>query len=194
MSLVEVLVALVIFAIGMLGAGGLILSSLRSNQFSTSASTAISLARDYGDIMQTIPARVESTAAGTTSAFTIDTDASMTAPSQTCQTNTCTPDQMIAASTWDWIQRVKAALPKGRAVICKDTDPKDSNGLYKWDCDESGSMMVIKFGWVAKTGAAGTGDDNLNATDSNNVVRPKLAVTLFGNQTDFVSAGGAVPQ
>ena len=47
-------------------------------------------------------------------------------------------------------------------------------------------MMVVKFGWAAKTGAAGTGDEILSATESG-VVRPKMVVTLFGNQTDFVT-------
>jgi prepilin-type N-terminal cleavage/methylation domain-containing protein len=58
MTLIEVLVALVIFALGMLGAGGLMLASLRSGQFSRNASIATSLARDYSDIMQMIPPSV----------------------------------------------------------------------------------------------------------------------------------------
>lgn len=187
MSLVEVLVALVIFALGMLGAGGLILSSLRSSQFSTSASVAIGLARDYGDLMQMLPATVISTTGSATNSFTIDTAATATQPSERCTTNACTPTQMVAMGTWEWAERVKVSLPGGRALVCKDTDPKDSNGLYKWDCDNEGTMTVVKFDWVAKTGAAGTGDDNLNAKDANNVVRPKMVVTLFGNQTDFIA-------
>jgi hypothetical protein len=51
-------------------------------------------------------------------------------------------------------------------------------------------MTVIKFGWRAKTGAAGTGDNILSATDANNVVRPKLVVTLFGNQEEINGLGG----
>lgn len=186
LSLIEVLVALVIFALGLLGAGGLILASLRSSQYSTSASVAISLARDYGETMQTIPARVLSTATSGTNTFAIDTAGTMSVPSQKCTATACTADQLVTLSAWEWAQRVKAELPGGRAVICKDTAPKDTNGLYRWTCDNTGTMMVAKFDWVAKTGAAGTGDDNLNAKDSNNVVRPKLVVTLFGNQTDFV--------
>ena len=188
MTLVEVLVALVIFALGMLGAGGLIVSSLRASQLSTTASVANALARDYGEVMQMIPATVIATGvAGASNTFTIDTDDSMTEPSEKCKTNACTPAQMVAASNWEWAQRVKNALPGGRAVVCKDTSPRGSDGLYQWDCDTSGTLMVVKFGWTAKTGPAGTGDDILSARDGNNQVRPKMVVTLFGNQTDFVT-------
>ena len=182
MTLVEVLVSLVIFALGMLGAGGLIMSSLRSGQLSSTASVAVGLARDYGENMQLIPPSVVSTGA-----FTIDTETTMAEPSEKCKANACTANQMIAANNWEWVQRVKTSLPVGRAVVCRDSAPKDSDGLYQWACNGSGNMMVVKFGWTARTGPAGTGDDILSAKDGNNVVRPKMVVTLFGNQTDFVS-------
>ncbi|MBP6483397.1 MAG: type IV pilus modification protein PilV [Rhodoferax sp.] len=183
MTLVEVLVALVIFALGMLGAGGLIMSSLRSGQYSGYASVAIGLARDYGEMMQLIPATVESTAVtGNNNAFFVDSESTLTAPT-TCRGSgaTCDADAMILFSRYDWVQRVKAAFPGGRAVVCKDKTPKDANGLYTWDCDNTGTLIVVKFGWLAKTGPAGTGDDFIDE------VRPKMVVTLFGNQTDFVS-------
>ncbi len=188
MTLVEVLVALVIFALGMLGAGGLIVSSLRAGQLSTTAAVANGLARDYGEVMQMIPATVVTTGvADASNTFTIDTDTAMSAPSQVCKATACTPEQMVTASTWEWAQRVKGTLPGGRAVVCKDTSPRGSDGLYQWDCDTSGTMMVVKFGWTAKTGPEGTGDEILNTKDGNNVVRPKMVVTLFGNQTDFIA-------
>ncbi len=187
MTLVEVLVSLVIFALGMLGAGGLIMSSLRSGQLSSTASVAVGLARDYGEVMQLIPPSVVSTGTGGTNVFTIDTETTMTEPSEKCKANACTAAQMIAVSNWEWVQRVKTTLPVGRAVVCRDSTPKDTDGLYQWDCDNTGGMMVVKFGWNARTGPAGTGDDILAATDANNVLRPKMVVTLFGNQTDFVT-------
>ena len=187
-SLVEVLVAVVIFALGMLGAGGLIMSSLRSGQLSANASTAIALARDYGEIMQTTPPAAVSTGVAGNNAFTVDTLTSIpsSAPKD-CKANSCTPTEMVNFSTYEWMKRVTTALPGGRAVVCRDATVKDSaSGLYQWACDNDGTMMVVKFGWAAKTGAAGTGDEILSATESG-VVRPKMVVTLFGNQTDFVT-------
>jgi type IV pilus assembly protein PilV len=185
MTLVEVLVALVIFGLGMLGAGALLLSSMRSNQYSATASVGIALARDYGDLMQMIPAKIAGTQAGATSTFTIDTaSTSSTPPSPDCIASTCTATQLIARSIWEWSKRVQAELPGGRAVVCKDSEPKESSGLYRWECDGVGDLTVVKFGWTAKAG--GSGDTILTATDANGAVRPKMVVTLFGNQTDFV--------
>lgn len=187
MTLVEVLVALVIFALGMLGSGALLLSSMRSSQFSSTASVGIGLARDYGDLMQMIPPSVISTGVGTTSSFTIDTaETGSTAPSPDCQATACNPTEMVEKGTWEWAQRVKTELPGGRAVVCKDSNPKGTDGLYNWACDGSGDLMVVKFGWNAKSGPAGTGDNILSAKDADDVVRPKMVITLFGNQTDFV--------
>jgi type IV pilus assembly protein PilV len=189
MTLIEVLVALVIFSLGMLGAGGLILSSLRSSQYTNNASIAMSLARDYGEAMQMIPPTVAASSESGTNLFVIDTDSALTTPSAWCKSADCTPTQLIGVNAWEWAQRVKTALPGGRAVVCKDTTPKGNDGLYQWDCDNAGNLLVVKFGWNAKTGPAGTGDDNLKAVDANNVVRPKLVITLFGNQEELESLG-----
>lgn len=119
------------------------------------------------------------------------------APAQPSSTNTCVLNtcntagtnfstKMLAFSTWEWAQRVQSALPAGRVGVCSDSSPKE-NGLYKWDCDGLGNMRVVKFGWRAKTGPTGTGDDILVATDSSGAVRPKMVITLFGNQADFVT-------
>ena len=189
MTLIEVLVALVIFALGMLGAGGLMLASLRSGQFSRNASMATSLARDYSDIMQMIPPTVIATAGGATNTFTIDTASPPALPAQRCKTGDCTPTEMINMAVWDWSRRVISSLPGGRAVICKDTEPRETSGaaagLYRWECNDTGDLMVVKFGWEAKTGPSGTGDDTLTATDANSNVRPKMVITLFGNQQEI---------
>jgi type IV pilus assembly protein PilV len=181
MSLVEVLVALVIFALGLLGAGGLLLSSLRTGQFSSSASTAMGLARDYGELMQLVPASVVSTTTAGTSVFTIDTTNTLATPTDCKGTSaTCTPQQAISFGVFEWADRVRNALPNGRAVVCKDSEPKTSDGLYKWACDEVGDLTVVKFGWASK--AASAGGDTAFTQDL-----PKLTIVLFGNQNEFVT-------
>ena len=203
MTLVEVLVALVIFALGMLGAGGLLMASLRSGQNAGHASIAIGLARDYGELMQMIPA-TDSSTVGTatfhldTAGLAVETGVGTLQPpaeptsTDKCVLNTCDTagtnysSKMIAFSSWEWAQRVKAALPGGRVVVCRDSTPKEGD-LYKWDCDGEGNLRIVKFGWTAKAGPTGTGDDILTATDDSGAVRPKMVLTLFGNQADFVA-------
>jgi type IV pilus assembly protein PilV len=181
MSLIEVLVALVIFSVGLLGAGGLILSSLRSSQFSASAANAMSLARDYGELMQTVPAAVISTSADGTSTFSIDTYNTLAAPTDCKGASTvCTVAQTVNFGVFEWASRVQKTLPGGRAVVCKDSTPKTSDGLYKWACDDTGDLMVVKFGWNSK---------NANASGETQYANdlPKLTIVLFGNQKDFIA-------
>ena len=183
MSLVEVLVALVIFAVGLLGAGGLMLSSLRSGQFSASSAKAMALARDFGEMMQVVPATVVSTSTSNTSSFTIDTANSLSTPTD-CKGNgaTCTPDQLVSHGVFEWADRVKSTLPGGRAKVCKDSTPKTADGLYQWNCDGIGDLMVVKFGWFAK-GNTGSGNGDTSFTAD----LPKLTIVLFGNQKEFVT-------
>lgn len=189
MSLIEVLVALVIFALSMLGSGALLLSSLRSGQHTLYSSNAIFFAQEFGELMQLVPASANST--GTTahadSWFLIDTDTTIVAPSLNCQTATCDPSKMAAWNIWEWSRRVQAALPGARVVTCHDTNPRNSDGHFKWDCDDAGGLIVAKFGWISKKG--GAGDDVLSSVGSDGKpLRPNMVITLFGNQTDFVTS------
>ena len=183
MSLVEVLVALVIFAVGLLGAGGLMLTSLRSGQFSAASSKAMALARDYGELMQVVPATVVSTSTSNTSSFTIDTADSLSVPTDCKGTGaTCTPTEIVSYSLFEWADRVQKALPGGRAKVCKDSAPKTADGLYQWNCDGVGDLMVIKFGWTSRgSTGSGVGDTAFSAD------LPKLTIVLFGNQKEFVT-------
>jgi type IV pilus assembly protein PilV len=180
MTLVEVLVALVIFAFGLLGAAGLQLSTLKSNQFSGSSSVAVSLARDYGELMQMYPSAVVSTTAGTSSFF-LDTNSFTTTSVTACNGSAaaCDAAAMLNAMKSDWAKRVVAALPDGRAEVCRDSAPRDASGNLQWGgCNDTGDLVVIKFGWSAK---ADKGETSLSNS------RPKIVVPVLGNLQDFVT-------
>ncbi len=181
LSLIEVLVALVIFAFGMLGAAGLQIATLKSNKFATSSAAAISLAREYGELMQTFPSAVITTSTGT-STFFIDTDTAFTSPNPSlCMGNsaTCTTVQLAQASIEDWAARVKLALPGGRAEVCRTSEPRDASGNLRWGfCDNIGDLVVVKMGWIAKN------DKGETLFDSE---RPKILLPLLGNLRDFAA-------
>jgi Tfp pilus assembly protein PilV len=47
-----------------------------------------------------------------------------------------------------WLARVAAALPSGRAVICRDRAPwNEAAGAYRWDCTADAGPLLIKLGW-----------------------------------------------
>lgn len=181
LSLIEVLVALVIFAFGMLGAAGLQVATLKSNKFAASSAAAISLAREYGELMQTFPSAVITTSTGT-STFFIDTNTlTITTPSLcTGNSATCTTSQLAQASLEDWSARVKAALPGGRAEVCRTSEPRNSSGDLQWgSCDNIGDLVVVKMGWLAKN------DKDEKLFDNSD--RPKILLPLLGNLRDFAA-------
>ena len=47
-----------------------------------------------------------------------------------------------------WQARAAAALPAGRAVICRDAAPwNEAAGAYRWDCAGEHGPQVVKLGW-----------------------------------------------
>jgi type IV pilus assembly protein PilV len=181
LSLIEVLVALIIFAFGMLGVAGLQVATLKSNKFAASSATAISLAREYGELMQSFPSVNISTSTGA-SPFFIDTSTFLTPNPSLCTGSSaaCTSAQLAQAAMQDWSLRVKEALPGGgRAEICRTSEPRNADGDLQWaHCDGIGDLVVVKIGWAARS------DKGENLFDSD---RPKILLPLLGNLRDFAA-------
>ena len=185
-SLIEILVSLVVLSIGLLGTAGLQLATLRSNQFTAQAATAAQLARDYEEIVQMLPSSSVSSSEGTSTFSVLDTSVSGTSTVTSCMGTaaTCTKDQLTSFMINDWKAKIMRELPGGRAKVCRDSTPKDTSGtgigLYHWDCDGVGDMIMIKLGWAAK---ADKNDKTMLAISADN--RPRIVITVFGNQQDF---------
>ena len=190
-TLIEVLVALVIFAFGLLAAAGLQISSLQSSRYSANSVTATSMAREYGELLQMIPAEVSSVATTTStssSTLTINTSniaSNVTANDCVGTTKSCTPAQLIAAMKNDWALRVKSsqALPQGRAEACRDSTPRNAGELEWGGCDAVGEMILVKMGWHGKPVA---GNKEVSP-DWMTVDRPRFAISIMGNLKDYVS-------
>lgn len=184
-SLIEVLVSIVIFGIGLLGAAGLQLATMRSNQFTAQASVATQLVRDYEEITQMLRSADLSTSEGSNVLSSLDTNTADTT-TVNCQSSgaACTSSELAAFMLKEWKTRVTTELPGGRAVICRDSAPKDtsgiSSGLYHWTCDNQGDMLMVKIGWTAKADKA---DQTQQTIGTEN--RPRIVMTVFGNQKDF---------
>jgi len=185
-ALIEVLVSLVILAIGLLGTAGLQLASLRSNQFTAQAAVATQLARDYEEIVQLVPSASISGSEGTSTFSVLDTSTNGTSTVTDCKgtTVTCTKTQLADYMINDWKSRVMTELPGGRAKVCRDSAPKETTGategLYRWACDGQGDMLMIKLGWAARTDKE---DKVMQAISDES--RPRIVITAFGNQKDF---------
>ncbi|MES1992288.1 MAG: type IV pilus modification protein PilV [Pseudomonadota bacterium] len=102
-TLVEVLVAILLLSIGLLGVAGLQISGLRYQQGAYTRSQATALLTDMADRMRINPQGV---GAGSYNAITINTtstnwQASLPADPN-CATNICTPANQVALDTRQW--------------------------------------------------------------------------------------------
>ena len=153
-TLVEVLVAIVILSIGILGAVGMQLSAIRMNREVRYQATALSLAKELAEKMRGNKDIAILTSAGTSAGqnpYLLDTiltaTSSLTAPGTNCLTATCTAQQLALWDRYDWQLRTRDALPSPRIVVCMDNDPYDGSGQPKWACSNSGTVATLKLAW-----------------------------------------------
>ena len=158
-SLIEVLVAIIVLSVGMLGAVGMQSAALQANKESKNQAAAVTFARELGERMRgnhTIaikpalsenPYLFDTTLVGTSSVATFAVN---------CLTTGCSIPK--DAATWDvadWQGRVLATLPTPRVKVCFDENPYDSAGVARWICTDKGDLAVLKMSWTS-TNTAGT--------------------------------------
>jgi type IV pilus assembly protein PilV len=107
-SLIEVLIALIVMSVGMLGIAGLYVHGMQAGRTSLFRHHAIALAGDVAD-------RIRANPLGR-AAYT-DTGPVTTAPAALCQTATCAPDAMAASDVWFWDQQAQNTLPDGDVTV-----------------------------------------------------------------------------
>lgn len=160
-SIIEVLVAIVILSIGMLGAVGMQATALQSNKEARNQAIATTFGRELAEKMRGNKAvAIQTTATSNPYLF----DATLTAatvvatPGVDCFVNGCTV--AADAATWDvtdWQKRVQTALPTPRAKVCFDQSPFAASGLPQWACTDTGDVAVLKMSWT-RSNTAGTLD------------------------------------
>ena len=137
-TLIEVLIAMVVLAVGLLGLAALQTTSLKNNQSAYFRSQATQLAYDITDRMRTNKLGV---AAGN---YNLGS-----AGARDCALNTCTTAQMAAYDIAEWNAALAAQLPSGEGVVCLDNTPDAPPGISKAGhaCDNSGKAYVVKIWW-----------------------------------------------
>jgi type IV pilus assembly protein PilV len=141
-TLIEVLVTVIILAIGLLGIAGLQAIGLRYNQSALLRTQATQLAYDMADRMRTNNLGF--------SAGNYDLPAA-TAVANCSTTTGCTPAQMATNDMSVWSTALSNTLPSGAGVVCIDsdqTDDPDTTSPTAPDCDGIGTVYVIKIWWL----------------------------------------------
>lgn len=159
-TLIEVLVALCVLAIGALGAAAMQLAALRARHQSSLASDAVQLAGSLADSMRANRAAMAAGANPYLMHYNAATDGAPIASGPPCHAGApCDALQLAEAEVHQFKQSLRAHYPGGRVVVCRDGAAE-----LNWACDDAATAPVmIKIGW------RGAGAD-----------RPRVALALPG--------------
>ena len=176
-SLVEVLVALLVLSLGLLGASAMQLAALRTRHQSALLSQALALAAGMAERMRANSGQMQLADAFNpyVNQFYATDEGAPAPPSPSCYAaEGCTGAQLAAFDLLELKRQLRDALPGGRLAICRDTLSWDgaAHGL-RWECHPgAGAPVVIKLGWREKN------PDGTALADG--AAAPAVAVTLAG--------------
>lgn len=167
-TLLEVLVAVFVLAVGALGAAATQLTALRTRHQSSLMSSGVQLASSLADSMR---ANLETMRAADSANpyLQLDYDAANGAPrppGASCFAGAgCSAAQIADADLYQLKHALHAGFPGGRVVVCRDSEVwDDARGTLRWSCGAGTAPIVIKLGW-----RDGAGD-----------VAPSVAIALPG--------------
>jgi type IV pilus assembly protein PilV len=138
-TLLEVLIAIVVLAFGLLGLAGLQMASLRNNHSAYLRSQATLLAYDMADRIRTNILEARDPASG----GTYNNGAATT---NDCAANVCTTAQMTGYDFAQWNSALQTQLPMGAGTVCIDSTPNDGTSTAP-ACNGTGTVYAIKVWW-----------------------------------------------
>ena len=143
-SLIEVLVALAVLSIGLLGLAALQTTGLKFNHQSYERTQAVLQAYDIIDRM-----RANKSGTGNTinTAYNSVALGNLPTISQYCTTvSTCTGDQLALFDIRSWNAANASILSEGRGAICKGNFTNDANN-EPTGCTQGGSIYSVAITW-----------------------------------------------
>ena len=140
-TLLEVLVTVVVLAFGLLGLAGLHVVGQRMNDISQIRSQATILANDIMDRMRANPNGV--------SADGYEITIPSTAPSNDCQSSSCSATEMAELDMYEWGQLLQTYLPAGTGAIT-----------------QNGDIFTITLSWTEKLAAVDNAGNRQDKTTS----------------------------
>ena len=151
-SLIEVLVAILVLAVGALGTAAAQLAAIQTRHDTALMSSGVHLAASLAE-------RMRANRPHTASYLQYDYDALTAAPPQpglSCQAGaSCDGAQMAAFDLSETSAAVYAGFPGGRVKVCRDGA---SAATLSWSCGGGAqSPVVVKLGWRAKGDQADDG-------------------------------------
>lgn len=151
-SLFELMIAMVVLSIGLIGIATLMSQGIRSNYSAASRSEATFLAKDIADRMRSSMRNTSTLTQNWTNLaanYTIDTHAdNLYDPSGSAVDTQCNQSNIVTADACRWEAAIENLLPLGRATVAQ------TDGVFlitiRWDDERTG-----------KTGTGCSGGDDL---------------------------------
>lgn len=162
-SLIEVLVALTILVIGLLGLAGLQFASLR---WTADAAQTAAVARLGQEMAEKLRARP-----GTLDAYVQAARGAPAAERACYAASGCPTSAGVATDLAEWLDAVAQSLPAGRATLCRDASPEDGSVADAACSGGAGDPVVMKFWWTAR-------DSHGRATEATALTRPLAVIPV----------------
>lgn len=178
-SLIEVLVSILVLAIGIIGAAGMQLSAFRTAQQSAFQTFALHLASDMADAIRAYGER-SGQEHNANPYVGMDYRAGIhdqpVGMEKSCYASACDADEYAKFQMYEWKMRLNSTLPGGRIQVCRDGAASgDEKNALTWDCSSGEGQVapiMIKLGWQAKS------PDGSPVRDATNDSPPGMAITV----------------
>ncbi|MDB5935593.1 MAG: pilV [Massilia sp.] len=179
-SLVEVLVAVFVLAVGIFGAAATQLAALRTRHQSSLMSDGVQLASALADSMRANLEPMRSADAGNPY-LQLNYDAATDGPPLSTGAHclpgaACSAVQLAEAELYRLKQSLHAGFPGGRVMVCRDSQVWDAaRAALRWSCGGAPpAPIVIKLGWRGKD------NDGSDALDGAGEFAPSVAIAMPG--------------
>lgn len=148
-TLVEVLVALFVVALGVAGAAAVQAVAVRTAGEAARLSDGMRLAGSLAERMRANPVAMALPDAGNPYLqFDSGTGSSAAAPASCYGAAGCNPLELASFDLFETAAALAGRFPGGRMRVCRDAQEPDAAGLIAWDCtDEPGAPVAVKLGW-----------------------------------------------
>jgi len=155
-SMLEVMIAVLVVSLGLLGLAGLQTVGLRNNSSASQRTVATALAYEMADRMR---ANFASVLAGDYNYPNYSATASAGQTTANCLNTTgCTSTQLALEDLYEWNQQICAQLPQSTScsaggagpwgVVCVDSTPNDGTPAAPACDNVAGGSYVIKIWWL----------------------------------------------
>lgn len=149
-NLIEVMIALVIISVGLLGLAGLQVSSLKQNQSAYYRSQATLLAYDIADRMR---ANMNEVDAG--SYFAASGAEGTDCINYTGSATGCSASDMASHDLWEWQGTLRDELPIGGGRVCRSDLADDDLGDPDCEGNATDNAIVVYVWWNDDKTASG---------------------------------------